>query len=289
MQLAALVLALQAVTSAEPGPSSYHVAVETDRGTFIIEVQRAWAPVGADHFYSLVRSGFYDNCKVFRAVRRFMVQFGIAGAPSFGSLEREAILDDQPRQSNGYGTVSFAMSGPDSRTTQVFVSTRDNSYLDAMGFAPFGVVREGMRVVESLFTGYGEEPMQHNAEMQREGNAYLQRAFPRLSSILSARLVGPREGGGARATGNRGGAEGWYGGGGGDGVGGMGLPSSLQESNEKLNELWEDRQRGERTSSPLSQGLGRLMRFGLGGGPSQQKVLQASQIMEAQDGLYPVD
>ena len=140
-------------------PPVYHVAFETDRGDFTIEVRRDWAPIGADHFYELVQAGFYDNTKFFRAVRRFMVQFGIAGVPLQSSLAREAIPDDPRRQSNSFGTVSFAMAGPDSRTTQVFVSTRDNSYLDGMGFAPFGwVMGEGMRVVESLFTGCAPRP-----------------------------------------------------------------------------------------------------------------------------------
>lgn len=179
------------VTAVAATPSIFLVEFQTDRGPFTVEVHRDWAPIGADHFHTLVEKGFYDECKVFRAVRNFMVQFGISARPgAFGALERQSITDDPPQQSNAFGTVTFATSGPDSRSTQIFVSTRDNSYLDSMGFTPFGRVTSGMNVVTSLFTGYGEETMQYNAEMQSEGNDFLERSFPRLSTIRSARLTG---------------------------------------------------------------------------------------------------
>ena len=204
-----LLLASATATAAATAPPIYSVEFQTDRGPFTIEVHRDWAPVGADHFHTLVESGFYDDCKVFRAVRNFMVQFGISARPgAFGALASQNIVDDPPQQSNAYGTVTFATSGTDSRSTQVFVSTRDNSYLDSMGFSPFGRVTAGMNVVTSLFTGYGEETMQHNAEMQSEGNAFLERSFPRLSTIRSARISGGGGGGGG------------FGGGGGGGGGG---------------------------------------------------------------------
>ena len=165
----------------------YNVSIETEgpHGRFTIEVHEDWAPLAAARFRELVQEGFFDGCKFFRAVTNFMVQFGIAAVPG----RRHALLQDEPvTRGNARGTVSFATSGPNARATQVFVNTNDNSYLDAMGFAPFGRVVEGLDVVEGVYAGYGEAPMAHNAEMHEQGNAYLQAAFPLLSTLRRATL-----------------------------------------------------------------------------------------------------
>jgi peptidyl-prolyl cis-trans isomerase A (cyclophilin A) len=175
-------------------PNTYRVRFDTTKGPFVVEVHRAWAPRGADRFYNLVRAGYYDDVAFFRVISNFMVQFGINGDPRVNAAWRKArIADDPVKQSNVRGMVTFATSGPDSRTTQVFINFKDNSRLDGMGFAPFGQVVQGMSVVDALYSGYGEGaprgmgPDQGRA--QGEGNVYLRSSFPRLDYVKKARLV----------------------------------------------------------------------------------------------------
>jgi peptidyl-prolyl cis-trans isomerase A (cyclophilin A) len=166
------------------------VRFDTTKGSFVVEVHRAWAPRGADRFYNLVRLGYFDDATFFRVVDDFMVQFGIHGDPEVSSAWRGAeIPDDQVKQSNTRGMVTFATRGPDTRTTQLFINYKDNSFLDRQGFAPFGRVVEGMSVVDQIYSGYGESPDQGRA--QSEGNRYFRGEFPKLDYIESARVIGP--------------------------------------------------------------------------------------------------
>lgn len=180
----------------ERAPARFRVRFETTKGPFVIEVTRAWAPRGADRFYNLVRAGYYDDVAFFRVIEGFMVQFGINGDPRVNAAWQEARIPDDPvSQSNRRGMVTYAMSGPDTRTTQLFINFRDNKGLDGQGFAPFGGVVEGLAVVDSLYSGYGEGaprgrgPDQGRA--QAEGNTYLRGSFPRMDFVKTARVVRP--------------------------------------------------------------------------------------------------
>ena len=169
-------------------PEVYKVKFETSCGDFVIEVNREWAPKGADRFHELVEMGFYDECRFFRVVPGFMVQFGINGNPKVQKDWRDAnIDDDKVTQSNKKGYITFATSGENSRTSQVFINYEDNSFLDSKGFAPFGKVVEGMDVVEKIYSGYGEKPNQ--GSIQSQGNAYLSKSFPKLDYIKKASIV----------------------------------------------------------------------------------------------------
>lgn len=175
-------------------PDAFKVRFDTSEGPFVIQVQRAWAPQGADRFYNLVQIGFFNDARFFRVVDRFMVQFGLSGHPQVNSAWREANLNDDPvKQSNTRGRISFATAGPNTRTTQMFINFVDNSKLDGMGFAPFGEVVEGMDVVDKLYKGYGEGAPQgrgpSQGRIQVEGNAYLVRQFPELDYISGASVV----------------------------------------------------------------------------------------------------
>jgi peptidyl-prolyl cis-trans isomerase A (cyclophilin A) len=182
-------------TLTEKAPDVFKARFETTKGAFVIEVNRAWAPLGADRFYNLVKNGYYDNCRFFRVVAGFMVQFGINGDPNLNTVWRQSRIKDDPvKRSNTRGYVSFATSSPNSRTTQVFINFSDaNSQLDGMGFAPFGKVAEGMKVVDSLYSGYGEGAPRGSGpdqgRTQLEGNAYLEKSFPKLDFIKSAEIV----------------------------------------------------------------------------------------------------
>ena len=178
----------------EQAPAVYKVNVDTSRGSFVIEVHRDWAPLGADRFYNLVKNGFYDNDRFFRVIAGFMVQFGINGDPKVSAVWREARIKDDPvRQANQRGYISFATAGPNSRTTQVFINFGDNRALDRMGFAPFGRVVSGMDAVDALYSGYGEgAPSGNGPDQQRvqsQGNAYLTKDFAKLDYIKKATIA----------------------------------------------------------------------------------------------------
>jgi len=175
-------------------PEVYRVRFETTKGDFIMEVHRAWAPRGADQFHYLVRNGFYNGAPFFRVVRGFVAQFGINPDPKIQGLYGQMMIRDDPvRQSNTRGFVSFAKLGPDSRTTQVFINLDDNASLDKDDFAPFSQVIEGMENVERLWNSYGELAPRGSGpdptRIEREGDAYLSREFPRLDSIIRATVI----------------------------------------------------------------------------------------------------
>ena len=175
-------------------PETFRVRFDTTTGPVLIEVIREWAPRGADRFYTLVKDGFFTDIAFFRVIKEFIAQFGIHGKPEIAAKWRNAPIPDDPvRQSNLRGFISFAMAGPNTRTTQMFINFGNNSRLDRSGFAPFGRVIEGMENLDNLFSGYGEGaprgqgPSQELIESQ--GNTYLRRNFPHLDYIKSATLV----------------------------------------------------------------------------------------------------
>jgi peptidyl-prolyl cis-trans isomerase A (cyclophilin A) len=177
----------------EQAPATYKARFDTSKGVFVIDVNREWAPVGADRFYNLVKNGFYDENRFFRVISGFMVQFGINGNPQVSTPWRNAQIKDDPvKQSNKRGFITFATSGPNSRTTQVFINFGDNSRLDGMGFASFGQVSSGMNVVDQLYSDYGEGAPQgrgpNQGRMQGEGNAYLTKDFPNLDFVRKATI-----------------------------------------------------------------------------------------------------
>lgn len=178
----------------EQAPDVFSARFETSKGPFVIEVHRSWAPNGADRFYNLVNNGFYDDTRFFRVVSGFMAQFGIHGDPKVSEVWKPAMIEDDPvKATNTRGMVSFAMRGPATRTTQLFINYVDNIRLDPMGFAPIGQVVEGMDVVDALYSGYGEGAPRgrgpDQGRMQSEGNSYLAAEFPELDYVKSARIV----------------------------------------------------------------------------------------------------
>jgi peptidyl-prolyl cis-trans isomerase A (cyclophilin A) len=180
----------------EKAPETFKARFDTSKGVFVIEVTRAWAPNGADRFYNLVKNGYYDDCRFFRVISGFMVQFGINGDPAVNNVWNMARIQDDPvQESNKRGFVTFATSGPNTRTTQVFINYNNrNMALDEQGFAPFGKVVEGMEVVDGLYSEYGEGAPggkgPDQGRVQGEGNTYLTASFPNLDYIKSAKIVG---------------------------------------------------------------------------------------------------
>ena len=173
----------------ETAPATYKAKFETSAGVFVVQVNREWAPIGADRFYNLVKTGFYDDVRFFRVLDGFMAQFGMSGNPGVQAAWRNAQLKDDPvKQSNKRGYITFATAGPNSRTTQVFINFEDNSPLDKQGFAPFGQIVEGMDVVDKLYSGYGRNNVPDQARITKEGNAYLAKEYPRLDFVKKATI-----------------------------------------------------------------------------------------------------
>jgi peptidyl-prolyl cis-trans isomerase A (cyclophilin A) len=176
-------------------PDVFKAKFSSTKGDFVIEVHREWAPNGADRFYNLVKVGFFDDTRFFRAIDGFMVQFGISGDPAVAAKwSNQNIQDDTVKGSNKRTFVTFAQTGmPNSRSTQVFINYADNVSLDGQRFAPFGQVVSGMDVVDSLYKGYGEGapggrgPSQ--GLIQSQGNAYLDSKFPKLDGIKQATVL----------------------------------------------------------------------------------------------------
>jgi peptidyl-prolyl cis-trans isomerase A (cyclophilin A) len=181
----------------ETAPAVYKVKFDTSVGAFVVEVHRDWAPLGADRFYNLVKAGFYNDCRFFRVIQGFMVQFGIHGDPAVANAWRGARIGIDPvnpaKASNKRGYITYAMGRtPDTRTTQVFINFADNISLDGMGFAPFGKIVSGMDVVDKIYSAYGEGAPSgqgpDQGRIQMEGNTYLTKSFPKLDYIKTAAI-----------------------------------------------------------------------------------------------------
>jgi len=183
------------VAKSEKAPDVFNVNFDTSKGMVIVEVHRDWAPNGVDHFYTLVKSGFYDGTRFFRVLRDFVAQFGINGDPKTNALWATATIPDDPvKQSNVRGTLTYAASGmPNSRSTQLFFNLRTNANLDNSGFAPIGKVTQGMDVVDNFFNSYGEMAPAGGqgpdpGQIGTQGNEYLQSHFPRLDFVKKATI-----------------------------------------------------------------------------------------------------
>jgi peptidyl-prolyl cis-trans isomerase A (cyclophilin A) len=171
-------------------PEQFRAKFTTTKGDIVIEVTRAMAPLGADRFYNLVKYGFYNGAGFFRVVPGFVVQFGLSAVPAVNAAWENAKLADDPVQgTNGRGTVCFATSGPNTRTTQLFINLGDNARLDGMGFAAFGRVVEGMDLADQIYAGYGEKPDQER--ITKQGAAYLKQNFPEMDLITKAIVEPP--------------------------------------------------------------------------------------------------
>ena len=191
---ALLLLIAQGCGGREKTPETFDAVFETSKGTFVIEVHRDWAPLGADRFRRLIEAGYYDDSRVYRVIDGFIAQFGLAGDPAVISQWLDSTIPDDPvRAGNVRGSVAYAMTGPDTRSTQVYINLADNIRLDSAGFAPFGRVVAGMDVVDSLYSGYGESAgggMRggKQGKIIAGGNEHLDKEFPKLDRIIKATI-----------------------------------------------------------------------------------------------------
>lgn len=181
----------------EQAPATFRAKFETSKGAFVVEVVRALSPHGADRFYNLIRAGYYDDSRFSRVVPGFIAQFGLARDSALNAIwYSRAFPDDSVRASNVRGAFGFAMTGPNARTTQIYINLVDNTRLDPQGFSPLGRVVEGMAVVDSLYGGYGETSgggvrAGKQGPLRDGGNAYVDREYPKLDRLISAAVIKP--------------------------------------------------------------------------------------------------
>jgi peptidyl-prolyl cis-trans isomerase A (cyclophilin A) len=183
---------LKPATLQAKAPDTYRVKFLTTRGEFTVAVTRSLSPLGADRFYNLVRGGFYNDSSFFRVVPGFVVQFGIAAKPAVSAAWKQTEIKDDPvLGSNKRGYLTFATSGPGTRTTQIFINLKDNPRLDGMGFSPFGLVEDaGMNVIDMLYDQYGDNAGPEQDKIESQGNPYLKKGWPKLDYIISATIIG---------------------------------------------------------------------------------------------------
>jgi len=170
-------------------PDNFQVTFQTTKGEVQLNVTRSWSPYGVDRFYTLLNEKYYNDNGFFRVIAKFVAQFGINGHPEISAKwENKDIPNDPVVQSNLRGFVSFAaeMNGSKAygRTTQLFINYVDNSYLDTYGFTPFAFITQGMSVIDSLYSDYGETPDQ--GQIYKQGNSYLSANFPKLDYLKTA-------------------------------------------------------------------------------------------------------
>jgi peptidyl-prolyl cis-trans isomerase A (cyclophilin A) len=180
----------------EKAPDEYKVQFSTTRGDFVVTVTRAWAPLGADRFYNLVKHHFFDNASFFRVLPGFVAQFGISAYPAVNKVWEPAVIKDDPvTQANLRGYLTFATGGPNTRTTQAFINLVDNKRLDSMGFAPFGQVTDGIKVVDMFYDQYGEGAPSGGGpdqdQIQKQGKPYLDKGWPNLDFIKTTTIISP--------------------------------------------------------------------------------------------------
>ena len=79
-------------------PEDFHVQMTTTKGAFLVHLKRDWSPLGVDRFYTLVTKGFFSDMPFFRAIRGFMIQFGIHNAQPVRTSWQDKALQDDPSQ-----------------------------------------------------------------------------------------------------------------------------------------------------------------------------------------------
>lgn len=168
-------------------PVTFNVKFATTAGDFTVTVHKDWAPIGAQRFYDLVKSGYFSDTGFFRVVPNFVVQFGLAADPAITKKWDKTLKDDPVTKTNKLGSLVFATAGPNTRTTQLFINLKSNQFLDTQGFSPFGEITEGMETVQKIYPGYGEQPDQ--GAITAQGNAYLKAKFPNLTFIKTAKIM----------------------------------------------------------------------------------------------------
>ncbi len=180
----------------QKAPDTFKAEFLTSKGNFTVEVYRHWSPLGADRFYQLIRTGYYNNTIIFRVVKDYLVQFGVSEDKQKNIFWQGKNLKDEPVvASNTDSTLCFSRGAPNTRKTSVFINLRNNLTYDTLtaagvkGFVPFAKVINGMDVVRQFFSDYGNETMKAADTIYFKGNSWMQKRFPGLDMIKEVRII----------------------------------------------------------------------------------------------------
>lgn len=134
------------------------IRFQTNQGNFTVELDTDRVPATVENFLRYVRDGFYDNTLIHRVVDNFIIQGG-GFEPGMVQKTTRPPIKNEAEQGlrNERGTIAMARieDEPDSATAQFFINTRDNDGLNPVGayqpgYCAFGVVLEGMEVIERI-------------------------------------------------------------------------------------------------------------------------------------------
>jgi peptidyl-prolyl cis-trans isomerase A (cyclophilin A) len=179
---------------ASASPADYLLKLQTDvpvsGGTIVVNITESWAPLGAAHLKEVVADGFFTGAAFFRVVPEFIVQFGIGATPAMNTQWSEPIADDPVAASNLAGTITYAAAGPNTRTTQLFINLKDNRWLDAQGFAPFGRVVQGLDVLQAVYNPTpGSTGGVDQGAYRANGDSWIRANYPDINSISQATVT----------------------------------------------------------------------------------------------------
>ncbi|NNC69464.1 MAG: peptidylprolyl isomerase [Flavobacteriaceae bacterium] len=178
-------------------PEVFTARFETTKGNFDIEAHRRWSPHAVDRLYQLIKNEFYTEISLFRVVPNFVAQFGIHNDSIINNSWQKFKVPDEPSlKKNVEGTIAFARSGKETRSTQLFINLKSNSprldtiyYNGVKGFPVIAKVTKGMSVVKSFYNQYGEDPGRRQDSIRKYGNRYLKKTFPNLDYITKAYIL----------------------------------------------------------------------------------------------------
>lgn len=179
------------------------ISCSTSAGDFSLKLNRAWSPNGYDRAVELFERGFFDNSHFYRVVPNFLVQFGISYSTDqdLQHFANTQIKDDppmQPRMKFKEGFVSFAGSGENSRTSQLFISYGAIGSLGTQKWeTPIGTVIDGMEIIQNLNHEYGDMPPWGHGPKQhlirQGGAAYIETHFPHLDKFIECKVSSRKE------------------------------------------------------------------------------------------------
>lgn len=140
----------------DPTPDGPVVALETTMGIIKIGLFKTKSPISTENFLRYVREGFFTGTIFHRTIPGFMIQGG-GFTPDMKEKEAHAPIRNEARNMlrNSRGTVAMARTeNANSATAQFFINVKPNHSLDfginGAGYAVFGVVLEGMDVVDRI-------------------------------------------------------------------------------------------------------------------------------------------
>jgi peptidyl-prolyl cis-trans isomerase A (cyclophilin A) len=182
---------------------SVPVVCSTTKGDIHMTIEPSWSPLGAGRFLQLVHTQYLDGCALNRVVPKFLTQLGIGADYDQRTRYRSWSIPDDPPQQIPFrpGTLAYAGSGPNSRSSEFFIVMPETpaSQLEYFGTnpweTPFGYVHEEDVVnVVGQWYSYGDMPPWGQGPdpqliYQKDGYEYLKREFPEMDYIETCRIV----------------------------------------------------------------------------------------------------